>query len=297
MNFIENSGFDGYQNFLNHTSEIMGVLGVNLANPKKLHPLVCAALWYKHQSLRSTNTNDGQLFEIFLYFSSKLMPFKNESLNHFFETELNEHKNPVIALRPNDKLIGDFTNTQVPKGAQEDIDEFLSKNNVYIEFPEISSKKGIYFSSIYINGSGKNRNCYTGTANISSQLEQEVKSNSKVFTDNVSKLVSMILLFYISENTEHTLTTHLTREQFLAIKKPYKLKARLNKLSLFSKQILQPPKRGEGWRDETECRSWELTKEFEVRGHWRWQACGEKHSKRKLLWINPHVKGRGLEVV
>ena len=70
------------------------------------------------------------------------MPFKNESLNHFFETELNEHKNPVIALRPNDKLIGDFTNTQVSKGAQEDIDKFLGKNNVYIEFPELSSKKG-----------------------------------------------------------------------------------------------------------------------------------------------------------
>lgn len=28
-----------------------------------------------------------------------------------------------------------------------------------------------------------------------------------------------------------------------------------------------------------------------VRGHWRWQACGEGRRERKLTWIAPHVKG------
>lgn len=29
-----------------------------------------------------------------------------------------------------------------------------------------------------------------------------------------------------------------------------------------------------------------------VRGHQRWQACGPRHSERKLIWILPHMKGR-----
>lgn len=28
-----------------------------------------------------------------------------------------------------------------------------------------------------------------------------------------------------------------------------------------------------------------------VRGHWRWQACGEGRTDRRRIWINPHVKG------
>lgn len=28
-----------------------------------------------------------------------------------------------------------------------------------------------------------------------------------------------------------------------------------------------------------------------VRGHWRWQACGEGRSERRRIWINPFVKG------
>jgi len=31
--------------------------------------------------------------------------------------------------------------------------------------------------------------------------------------------------------------------------------------------------------------------QFVVRGHRRWQACGPKHSERKLIWINPFWKG------
>lgn len=34
-----------------------------------------------------------------------------------------------------------------------------------------------------------------------------------------------------------------------------------------------------------------LTVQFVVRGHRRWQACGPKHSERKLIWINPFWKG------
>jgi transcription elongation factor Elf1 len=35
----------------------------------------------------------------------------------------------------------------------------------------------------------------------------------------------------------------------------------------------------------------ELTVQFVVRGHRRWQAHGPKHSQRKLIWINPFWKG------
>lgn len=34
-----------------------------------------------------------------------------------------------------------------------------------------------------------------------------------------------------------------------------------------------------------------------VRGHWRWQACGEGRQDRKRIWINPFVKGpQGLPI-
>ena len=36
---------------------------------------------------------------------------------------------------------------------------------------------------------------------------------------------------------------------------------------------------------------WKLQHRFVVRGHWRNQACGEKHAERKRLWIEPHWKG------
>lgn len=31
-----------------------------------------------------------------------------------------------------------------------------------------------------------------------------------------------------------------------------------------------------------------------VEGHWRWQAHGPRHSKRKLIWIRPHMRGPDL---
>lgn len=38
-------------------------------------------------------------------------------------------------------------------------------------------------------------------------------------------------------------------------------------------------------------REWKLHRAFVVRGHWRNQACGKRHSDRKLIWVKPFWKG------
>jgi hypothetical protein len=40
-----------------------------------------------------------------------------------------------------------------------------------------------------------------------------------------------------------------------------------------------------------------LDKRFIVRGHWRNQACGEKHLEHKRIWIQPYYKGPELAEV
>lgn len=52
------------------------------------------------------------------------------------------------------------------------------------------------------------------------------------------------------------------------------------------------------WTDSRSTREgsgagWKLKEKFSVRGHWRNQAHGPKHSLRKLKWIPPYWKGEG----
>jgi hypothetical protein len=52
---------------------------------------------------------------------------------------------------------------------------------------------------------------------------------------------------------------------------------------------LLPP--NQNWRGVKDRRSWELTKVIDVRGHWRWHACGVGQQDHKLIWIAAHQKG------
>ncbi|RMD69974.1 MAG: hypothetical protein D6819_05495 [Gammaproteobacteria bacterium] len=72
--------------------------------------------------------------------------------------------------------------------------------------------------------------------------------------------------------------------------KPKKLRAKLKKASFFSVRDLRPPRDNFG-RPRTGGGGWKLDHAVEVRGHFRWQAHGPKMSQRKLIWIEPHMRG------
>jgi len=58
--------------------------------------------------------------------------------------------------------------------------------------------------------------------------------------------------------------------------------------------LLKPPK---SYKSKSEYAGGELTVRFPVMGHWRDQACGEKYSLRKHIWIKPFWKGPELAEV
>jgi hypothetical protein len=41
--------------------------------------------------------------------------------------------------------------------------------------------------------------------------------------------------------------------------------------------------------------SWRINKRFQVRGHYKRQACGEKRVERKIVWVKPYWKGEDRE--
>jgi hypothetical protein len=41
--------------------------------------------------------------------------------------------------------------------------------------------------------------------------------------------------------------------------------------------------------------SWHINKRFQVRGHYKRQACGEKRVERKIVWVKPYWKGEDRE--
>lgn len=43
--------------------------------------------------------------------------------------------------------------------------------------------------------------------------------------------------------------------------------------------------------DASEAEAREYRHRWEVRGHWRLQACGPNRSERRRIWVEPHVKG------
>lgn len=293
MNYIDRNIYQKYLEFKENKNSICAQLNLHTLETKYItHPIYGAALYLRSQ-LNNENYNYKSLYEIVLAkIEEAFMPTGIKELDVFFEDEMKVYGKKVLCLIPNDRLIGDFANTTPPKGGDAEISEFLKNTNVLIEFPLASSVKGIYLEAIYIESGGGQRHCYTGNSGISPSLENEIKNNSKQFRSKMDDLIKMILLFYISVGfNKIKKSIYLNQNSFKTIKKDSKLKAKIKKVNLIPKIQLEAPSFNIEWRNKLEKRTWNLLTPFEVRGHWRWQAHGEQHSKRKLIWIESHVKG------
>jgi len=110
--------------------------------------------------------------------------------------------------------------------------------------------------------------------------------------DRLENLLRLLVLYaQVAEKAEFVpLPRTTTRE--LAGLKPKKRRARLNKSSLFTIRELCPPRNRFG-RPVSEVSEpiWRLERAVEVRGHFKWQPYGPKHARRKLIWIDPYVRG------
>ena len=68
-----------------------------------------------------------------------------------------------------------------------------------------------------------------------------------------------------------------------------KQRAKHNSASLFKISRLVAPA-GNFGRGES-AGAWTLTSRIQVRGHFRWQACGKGRAQHKLIWIDDHIRG------
>lgn len=287
MSYLEKVSYEAYEEFFRNKEEIEKKINTKI-DVNDTHPLILAYLKF-FSSEDTESTYDGHMAKAFISgISSAIFSKKNESLNNFLSEQKRLAGKNLHVLCPTDDLVGDFAHTKLPDGASEKINEYLRDTLVFIEFPKSSSQKGVFATAVYIDGF--TRNIYTNSSYKFDNLEKKVKENSKKFYDEMKSLVDMILLYFLSSNVNKVKLKQLTLKEYKEIKNKNKLKSKLKKSFLCEKWGIFPPEND--WRVRTEARSWELTTAFEVRGHWRWQACGVGRLERKLIWIAAHQKGK-----
>lgn len=297
MAYLEKTAMKGLVSFREDAHRVLSALNlgdkISTQDIKRLNPLISATLFYKYKSSFGEKNNSAQLFELMLGGLAQTKIKSNiPCVDKFLEQEKQWFEKEVVYFSPSDSLIGDFAHTRIPKGTKENIERFLSDKVVYIEFPLSAQKKGIFLSAVVIDRKNNAMHCYSQSKGVYSKVYERIKDNHQKHQDEIQHLVDMIILYSMSQNANTEKTKHLTNAQFLSIKKESKLESRLKKTHFVSKTILKPPVKTEEWRAADEARSWELAVSFVVRGHWRWQACGERHTQRRLIWINPHQKGK-----
>ena len=116
--------------------------------------------------------------------------------------------------------------------------------------------------------------------------------NPQTVRDHLEHLLRLLVLYaQVAEKAEFAPLPRITAQELSGLK-PKKRKARLKKASLFTVRELKPPKDRFGRQLSKSSKSgWRLDQAVEVRGHFRWQPHGPKHSKRKMIWIEPYVRG------
>jgi len=110
--------------------------------------------------------------------------------------------------------------------------------------------------------------------------------------DRLENLLRLLVLYaQVAEKAEFVPLPRTTHRELIGLK-PKKRRARLNKSSLFTIRELRSPRNRFG-RPVSEASepTWRLDRAVEVRGHFKWQPYGPKHSRRKLIWIDPYVRG------
>lgn len=222
------------------------------------------------------------------------------------------------ALKVSHRLINDFIDTKAPSLS---LNEVLGNNFYYIELPRKFLLLGEFkVYSIFIHKThiilvtesalkhkkydlvlheiGKDEDMVSGGGSLLTLLFMEVQ-------DQIFNLVKMIILYQNSTNKKSrslmmsdaniSSKSHLDKRYSKLIKGIKKEVCNVNnKPSMFKLVYLTKPIRDEGWRKNNSNKNqWTLSKKIAVTGHWRWQPHGEKMAKRKLIYIQEHMRGSG----
>jgi hypothetical protein len=286
MSYLEKTVVDAQEHFLK--SELYN----DIRNKIDIHPVIAALLWYK--SKRSeVNTVSPVLYDLLLQCAYHfIIPSDSSELDKIIKNDW-KRKN-FIAFSPDSNLIKDFCHTKIPENAMQQVNDFMERTDVYVEFPTDALKYGVFPDAIFSTENNQHILCKSDSTFLRSN--KRMKEIGSQYTDNLENLVNMIVLYNLSDNKNSTETLKsniFNAERYRELKNKKKLKSKLKTTSVIKKISLSPPLSKGEWRSSDESKSFEITHAFEVRGHWRWHACGVKYSKRKLIWINSHIKGKG----
>lgn len=123
-------------------------------------------------------------------------------------------------------------------------------------------------------------------------LADTYATDTATVRENVENFVKLLVLYEsIAEKTERVPLPRVTISDLAKLKEK-KAVAKQKTHTLFSVVDLRsPPNRFGRTNAPSLQQAWRLDRRITVRGHFRWQAYGEKMSKRKLIWIDSYERG------
>lgn len=125
--------------------------------------------------------------------------------------------------------------------------------------------------------------------------EESLNITNVELQEQVQELVKLALLYYITQDTPGVIKPlpQVTEKAYKAIQSEKKRNAKLKSHTLFKVLRLESPRGRFGRTDQDRIPQggWKLDHRIPVRGHYRWQAVGEKWKDHKLIYVARHSRG------
>lgn len=229
------------------------------------------------------------------------------------------------AVRPTKELLDLFIDGRVPHSELYDV--FLEKYpNIYVDLPIGHLRlndKGLYLSAIFFRagrsraedswvavvGRGHTREVVDRMVFLGEDRPLETAGETFFMADEderallqenllniVPSLVRFVSLYRATQEMQGRRNTEFLPQIDLASLKKLpekKQRARRKKRSLFVIEDMRAPEGRFGRESSTGGRGgWQLNHRIEVRGHFRLQPWGPERKLRRLIWVDPYVKGK-----
>ena len=298
-----------------HVAEI-AKLECSNAQPTLSEMIRCASLFYKKLfkksdeilSINSLNMDDKILFRS--YYSLSWAVLRHICPTYFVE------KYTRTAVQLDKELLDMFIHTDPSHLAMNEIFDILrTYDSWYIDIPIVKISDNEVSESIFIECVNDDARVITITVPFHDPIDDgpySVPIRSKyyqIFIDDhlinsnltigaeraILHLVTMAAVYFLyhhSAETHQAIPRVDAKKRAVAKMRPEKQQRLLATGSLFNviRMRAAKPCGADGSQSPT-GQSWKLNVRHLVRGHLRKQACGPKHSERKITWVKPHYRG------